>query len=133
MNRIHFTFGALIAAQSLHSIEEYGGRLYEIFPPARFMCGLVSSDLRRGFIIINVAFVAFGVWCYLWPLRRRSAFAPVLVGVWAAIEGANGIGHLLWSLWNGAYQPGVATAPLLLVLALILGYQVRLRPAGGPP
>ena len=133
MNRIHATFGALIAAQALHSIEEYSGRLYEIFPPARFKCGLVSRDLRRGFIIINVAFVAFGVWCYLWPLRNRWAVAPVLAWAWAAIEAANGIGHPLWSLWSGAYQPGVATAPLLLVLSLWLGYQLRLRPMGGAP
>ena len=133
MNGIPATFGALIAAQALHSIEEFHGRLYETFPPARFMCGLVSRDLRRGFIIINVAFVAFGVWCYLWPLRRRWAVAPVLAWAWAAIEAANGIGHPLWSLWQRAYQPGTATAPLLLVLAVTLGYQLRLRRTGGPP
>jgi hypothetical protein len=123
VNRTLATFGALIAAQALHSIEEFHGRLYETFPPARFMCGLVSRDLRRGFIIINVAFVAFAVWCYVWPLRNRWAVAPVLVWAWAAIEAANGIGHPLWSVWQGAYQPGVATAPLLLVLAVSLGYQ----------
>ena len=123
MNRTLATFAALIAAQALHSIEEFQGRLYETFPPARFMCGLVSRDLRRGFIIINLAFVAFGVWCYGWPIRSRWAVAPGLVWAWAAIEAVNGIGHPLWSLWQRAYQPGVATAPLLLVLALSLGYQ----------
>jgi hypothetical protein len=97
------------------------------------MCSLVSRDLRRGFIIINVAFVAFGVWFYLWPLRNRWAVAPALVWGWAAIEAANGVGHPLWSLWQGTYQPGVATAPLLLVLSLALGYQLRLRPVSGPP
>ena len=132
VNRIRATFGALIAAQALHSIEEFHGRLYETFAPARFMCGLVSRDLRIGFIIINVAFVVFGVWCHLWPLRRRWTFAPALAWVWAAIEVINGIGHPLWSLWQRAYQPGVATAPLLLVLALSLGYQLRLRPTGRP-
>ena len=133
MNRLDATFGALIAAQALHSIEEYSGRLYEIFPPARFMCGLVSRDLRRGFIIINVLFVAFGVLCCLWPLRSRWVIAPPLAWGWAAIEAANGTGHLLWSLWQGAYQPGVATSPLLLVLALSLGYQRGLRRMAGPP
>jgi Protein of unknown function with HXXEE motif len=133
VHRTQFTFGALIAAQALHSIEEYSGRLYDIFPPARFMCGLVSRDLRLGFIIINVAFVAFGVWCYLWPLRNRWTVAPILAWLWAAIEAANGIGHPLWSLWQRAYQPGVATAPLLLVLSLTLGYQLYLRPVSGPP
>jgi hypothetical protein len=127
------TFAALIIAQTLHSIEEFQGRLYETFPPARFMCGLVSRDLRRGFIIINVAFVAFGVWCYFWPLRRNWAAARALVWGWAVIEAVNGIGHPLWSLWQRSYQPGVATAPLLLVLALSLMYRLRLRPTGGPP
>jgi hypothetical protein len=43
------------------------------------------------------------------------------------------VSFVLWSLWHGAYQPAVATAPLLLVLALALGDQLRLRPKGGPP
>ena len=90
VSRVPWTFGALIAAQAMHSIEEYSGRLYEIFPPARFMCGLVSRDLRRGFIIINVLFVGFGVWCYFWPLRNRWDVAAALVWGWAAIEAANG-------------------------------------------
>jgi hypothetical protein len=130
---MQWTFGALIAVQAMHSIEEYSGRLYEIFPPARLMCGLVSRDLRRGFIIINVLFVAAGVWCCVWPLRNRWVVAPALAWSWAAIEAANGIGHPIWSLWQGAYQPGVATAPLLLALALSLGYQLRLRRMAGPP
>jgi hypothetical protein len=133
VTRIQATFGALIAAQTLHSIEEYYGRLYETFPPARFMCGLVSRDLRRGFIIINVLFVVFGIWCWLWPLRKRWPVGPALAWGWAAIEAANGVGHSLWSLWQGAYQPGVATSPLLFVLALSLGYQLRLRRTSGPP
>ena len=32
----------------------------------------------------------------------------------------NGIGHLAWSLMVGDYTPGVATAPVLLVLAVYL-------------
>ena len=134
MSRLHRTFGALIAVQALHSIEEYSGRLYDIFPPARFMCGLVSRDLRRGFIIINVLFVGVRrLVLLLAALRNRWTVAPVLAWGWAAIEAANGIGHPLWSLWQRAYQPGVATAPLLLVLALSLGYQLRLRRMAGPP
>jgi len=38
-------------AQAAHSIEEYAGRLWESFPPARLVSGLVSPDLERGFII----------------------------------------------------------------------------------
>jgi hypothetical protein len=41
------------------------------------------------------------------------------------IEFINGVGHPIWSLRQGGYTPGVATAPLLLVLALALGRQLR--------
>jgi hypothetical protein len=45
--------------------------------------------------------------------------------VWAVIETINGLGHPLWSLRQGGYTPGVATAPVLLVLALYLAVQLR--------
>lgn len=60
-------FGALVLAQAAHSLEEYMGRLWESFPPARFLTGLISQDLEQGFVVINVSLVAFGVWCFLWP------------------------------------------------------------------
>jgi hypothetical protein len=64
------SFGALIVVQAAHSIEEYVGRLYESFPPARFVSGVLSSNLERGFVMANVMLVAFGLWCWLWPVRR---------------------------------------------------------------
>jgi hypothetical protein len=63
-------FGALVFTQACHSIEEYVGRLRESFPAARLLTSLISSDLERGFIILNVGLVAFGVWCWLWPVRH---------------------------------------------------------------
>ena len=118
-------FGALIAAQAAHSVEEYAGRLWESFPPARFVSGLVSSDLERGFVIANLALVAFGVLCLLWPVRRGWPSAVPLMWSWVAVQSVNGIGHPLWALRQGGYVPGVATAPLLLALALYLGSQLR--------
>jgi hypothetical protein len=56
---------ALIAVQALHSVEEYLGRLYAVFPPARFVSELVSDDLERGFVIANVALVSLGLLCFL--------------------------------------------------------------------
>lgn len=124
-SRFQITFGALVLAQAAHSIEEYIGRLWESFPPARFVTGLISSDLERGFVVINVFLVAFGVWCFLWPVRRAWAIAAPLAWLWAVIEIINGIGHPLWSLREGGYTPGLATAPVLLLLALYLAYQLR--------
>ncbi|WP_457652869.1 HXXEE domain-containing protein [Rhodocaloribacter sp.] len=120
MTRLQIAFGALVLTQAAHSVEEYVGRLWESFPPARFLTGLISQDLRQGFLVINVLLVAFGVWCFLWPVRRRWRSAAGLTWLWVSIELINGIGHPLWSLRQGAYTPGLATAPLLLMLALYI-------------
>ena len=125
MSRLDLSFLALIAVQAAHSVEEYAGRLYEVFPPARLISGLFSRDLERGFLIFNIGLLAFGVWCFIWPVRRHWAAAPVVAWLWVGIELVNGIGHPLWSLIQRSYTPGVATAPLLLVLALILARQLR--------
>ena len=131
MSRLSWIFSVLIATQAAHSVEEYAGRLYEWFPPARFVSGLVSNDLERGFTIANIVLVGVGVWCALWPVRRGWPLAPTVAFTWAGIELVNGIGHPLWSLWQWSYTPGVATAPVLFVLALLLmREQVR---AGGKP
>lgn len=125
MTRLQSTFLALIGAQAAHSVEEYVGRLYDVFPPARIVSGLISQDLERGFVIFNVALVTFGIWCFLWPVRRRWPSAVPLAWCWVAIELVNGIGHPLWSLRLLRYTPGVATAPVLLCLALLLARQLR--------
>lgn len=125
MPRLDASFIALVGIQAAHSVEEYLGRLYEVFPPARFVSGLVSQDLRRGFIIANVALVTFGVWCFVWPIRRRWRSAVTIGWFWVTIEVVNGVVHPLWSLRELRYTPGVATAPVLLVLALYLARQLR--------
>ena len=125
MTRFQKAFGALVLVQAAHSGEEYVGRLWESFPPARFLTGLVSQDRERGFVLINVSLVAFGLWCLLWPVRREWPSAVTLAWVWVALEVVNGIGHLLWTLRQGGYTPGVATAPVLLVLAVYIALQLR--------
>lgn len=111
MTRFAAAFGALILAQSAHSAEEYAGRLWESFPPARFVSGIVSTDLERGFVIANILLVTFGFWCWLWPVRRGWPSGVPLAWAWVIIELVNGIGHPLWTLRQGGYTPGVGTAP----------------------
>jgi len=125
MDRRQSLFFALISAQAAHSLEEYAGRLYDVFPPAVFVSGLLSSDRRRGFIAFNAALVAFGLVCFIGPVRRSWPSAAALAWFWVCIEVLNGVGHPLWSLYQRAYTPGVATAPLLLVLALLLARDLR--------
>jgi len=120
---VRTVFGLLIATQAAHSLEEYLGRLWEVFPPAAFLTGLVSSNREAAFIVLNIVLVGFGVWCFLWPVSRRWPSAPRFVAIWTTVEIINGLGHPLWSLLQGRYTPGVATAPILLLLALTLVWQ----------
>jgi len=124
MTRLQATFLALVAAQAAHSVEEYSGRLYESFAPARFVSGLISQDLQRGFLIGNVTLVTFGLWCFFWPIRRHWPSAIGVMTFWVAVELINGLGHPLWTLVQGHYTPGVATAPILLILSAYLAWQL---------
>ena len=120
MPRSESLFGALVLAQAAHSTEEIIGRLWESFPPARFVSGLVSNDLQSGFVFLNVCIVAFGAWCYFWPVRRQWAIATPILWLWIVVETINGIGHPLWCVLQRGYVAGVFTAPILLVLAIYL-------------
>lgn len=120
MNRVAWSFLALVAAQGAHSTEEYLGKLWETFPPARILCGLISDDLERGFLVINGSLLAFGVWCAVWPVRLRWNSRGAILAFWVTIELINGIGHPAWTIANGGYTPGVATSLLLLILALVV-------------
>lgn len=125
MSRLQGAFGALVLAQAAHSIEEYVGRLWESFPPARFLTGLVATDRQQGFLVLNILLVAFGIWCFLWPFRREWPSAVTFGWTWVAVEVLNGIVHPSWSLLQGTYTPGVATAPVLLILALDVARHLR--------
>jgi hypothetical protein len=118
-------FLALILSQAAHSIEEYSHRLYDVLAPARFVSGLFSSDLRMGFVIFNVLLVAFGLGCFFGPVLRGSRSAVGLAWFWVVLEFLNGCAHIIWAASAGAYRPGLATAPLLVTIALILGWQLQ--------
>ena len=118
--RSRATFLALMLAQAAHSVEEFVFRLYDVFAPARFLSGLVSSDLGRGFALLNAGIVVFGFWCYAAWVRPGHPWARAIAWSWACLELGNGIGHSLLALARGSYFPGVATAPLLLGLSIAL-------------
>jgi hypothetical protein len=126
-------FSALVLVQVAHSTEEYIGRLWESFPPARFLTGLISSDRELGFKVINSALVAFGLWCLMAPVRKEWPSATGFIWFWIVLKIINGFGHLGWTLRQGGYTPGVLTAPILLVVALYLVIQLRKQAYLSPP
>ena len=118
-------FLALMVVQALHSSEEYVFKLYETFPPARFVSGLVSADLGRGFLALNVVLVGLGICCYWWPVRRGWASATAIAWIWVAIEFVNGLVHPTWAVIQGGYTPGLVTSLMLLPLAVLLAGLLR--------
>jgi hypothetical protein len=77
------------------------------------------------FIIANIVLLSFGLWCWFWPVRSRWSSATLFASIWIGIEMINGIGHPLWTLRQGSCTPGAATAPVLLVLAILLAREVH--------
>lgn len=104
-----------------HSIEEYTFELYNVLALPRFASGLISNDLATGFAILNTTLVVFGFWCAFVPVRRNWPMARALVIGWVAVEALNGTAHILLAIGAGGYFPGVATAPFLLGVAVMLG------------
>ena len=113
-------FLALIAVQAAHSTEEYVFVLYDVFAPARFASELVSTNPALGFAILNAAIVAFGAWCYFARVRPGRASAPGWMWLWVFVSLGNGVVHSAMAILRGGYFPGVATAPILFVLAAFL-------------
>jgi hypothetical protein len=107
-------FLCLILSQAAHSVEEYSTKLYEVFPPAHFASSLVSSDLGRGFLILNTGIVTAGLVCWAFPVRLGWRSARGFAWFWAILEMANGIGHSALALGRQGYFPGLGTAPLLI-------------------
>jgi hypothetical protein len=114
----------LVVLQAAHSIEEYLYALYDVFTPARMVTGLVSADRSVGFVVVNVAFVLFGLWVYLAQVRPERPTAAAWMWPWVLVEIANGIVHPAMALVRGGYFPGVVTAPALGVVAAYLAAQI---------
>ena len=119
-SRNKIIFLLLVLVQGLHSVEEYFGQLWNVFPPAKFVTGLISENPETGFLIINIGFFIFGIWCWFFPVLRNYNYARGLIWFGIVIEMINGIGHPLWALYEREYVPGVVTALILLILSIYL-------------
>ena len=125
-------FALLIAAQAVHSVEEYFTRLYDVLAPARAVSEALGFDRSAGFIVANTALVGFGLWCYLARVRRGRPGARAFAWFWALLETANGLAHGGLALAAGGYFPGLATAPLLLALGLGLAAALSKQDGASP-
>jgi hypothetical protein len=112
-------------AQALHSMEEMHAHLYDFFWTAtglfqryipilpRFkMSAEFFAILNMGFIVIILAAVPF--------VESHRPWAIKFAWCCAVIEVLNGLLHLGGVVVFSGYVPGALSAPLLLVLGLIL-------------
>ena len=113
-------FLLLVSVQGLHSIEEYCGEIWTIFPPATVLCSLISSDLEVGFLVINIGLFLFGILSWLLLHKMPTALSRVVIWFWIVVEIINGVGHPIWSISEGGYTPGLMTAPILFIISLFL-------------
>lgn len=121
-------FLALIAAQAVHSIEEYWFRLYDRLAPARMVSEALGFDRVLGFALANAVLILFGLWCYSARVRAGHRSWRGFAWFWVLIECANAVAHGALALAAGGYFPGLATAPLLLGLGLLLAWRLAERP-----
>ncbi len=124
-DKLKISFLILVLVQGIHSIEEYIGKLWIVFEPAKILSGLFSNDIEKGFLIINIGLFVFGFFSWAILVRRNYTIAKSIIWFWIIIEMINGIGHSIWALYERTYVPGVFTAPFLLILAIYLSREIR--------
>ncbi|NND51306.1 MAG: HXXEE domain-containing protein [Flavobacteriaceae bacterium] len=110
----------LVLVQAAHSLEEYFGQLWEVFPPAIWLTGLISEDRHMAFVIINIGLFVFGIFSWFFFVRKDHEFAAFLIWFWVVLELINGVIHTGWSIMQAQYTPGVITAPILFIVAFYL-------------
>jgi hypothetical protein len=65
----HRWFGALVAVQAAHSVEESVFGLYDLLPYIRWMDDVFEGGAFTLFVTLNTLFVLFGAWAYLARVR----------------------------------------------------------------
>ena len=123
-NRIQVAFLLLIVLQTLHSIEEFIFRFYEVFPPMVSVYRNAPHLARPAFILANSILVLVGfvcLFCWVWPGKRG---AKTVVWVWIGVESFNLIAHCVWAVLIRAYNPGLVTGlgfvPVVVYLIYLL-------------
>jgi hypothetical protein len=114
-SKAKFGFLCIVVSQTLHSLEEYYFRLWEVFAPARIASNFISDNVETGFLIINTTVVLFGFWSYFWAVSKAWRSAHALMWFWVIFELANSIFHFFFAIGAGGYFPGIFSAPLLFV------------------
>ncbi len=111
-------YPGLVIARFLHNFEDFVAGYYGSFP--------VFSISPEFFVSLHIAF--FLLLAAMIPsVAHGRPWAIRLARVYAVIEIMSGVGHLMISLIEWNYYPGMWTAPLLVVFGAALGRSLRVR------
>ena len=125
LHRVGTLYWLLAFGQAAHSIEEMRTGLYNFFWT---MTGVLHNAFpsfpqfrwdAATFAVINMGIITF-VLGLVPVVRQGRGWALRLAAAVAVIETLNGIAHLSAAFYFGSYVPGVASAPLLLILGVTL-------------
>ena len=125
LHRVGTLYWLLAFGQAAHSIEEMRTGLYNFFwtmtgvfhnafpgfPQFRWDA-VTFAAVNMGIITFVLGIVPF--------VREGRRWALGLAAVVAVIETVNGVAHISAAFYFGGYVPGVASAPLLLILGVTL-------------
>jgi hypothetical protein len=130
LRRVGTLYWLLAFGQAVHSIEEMRTGLYNFFWT---VTGLLHDAFPSfpqfrwdavTFAVVNMGIITFvmGIAPFV---REGRGWALRLAAAVAIIEVLNGIGHISAAIYFGGYVPGAASAPLLLVLGVVLLRELR--------
>jgi hypothetical protein len=113
-NRPEGALLAMIVVQLVHAVEEFVFEFWNDFPPMRAVYGDVPGLATGVFVSFHALLLGFGVWCVV-QVRRGRLKARDAVVAWIVIQGTTLAVHVAWLVVDPRYQPGLATAPLMLL------------------
>ena len=115
MTQLEYYFLILLIIQVVHSLEELIMGFHQKFP--------ILKMSFRFFLSFEVLFLAFWVLVFVYS---GFPFRNGLLYLYNIMMFANGIWHLFWWGMEKKYVPGIATAPLFILVFLAFYFEITL-------
>src|SRR5260370_27784647 len=89
-------FLLLIILQAIHAAEEFIFRIFERFPPMRFLYQNAPYLAKPAFAIFNTVLVLVGMGCFYYWVQPARNGVRVVVWLLVIIQPLNVVSHLVW-------------------------------------
>ena len=123
--KIRLAFLSLIILQAIHSAEEFIFGFYEKFPPMMLLYHDAPHLAKPAFVISNALLFCAGLVCFYYWVQPARRGEKIVIWIWMIIESINIIGHCVWAILIGGYNPGLASVMLFVPVLIYLSYCMR--------